>query len=64
VLPEMEAALEATRYAFERGRYSYLEWVDAQRELVEVQRALIDASVNAHLFRTEIERLTGEALGN
>jgi cobalt-zinc-cadmium efflux system outer membrane protein len=64
VLPEMESALEATRYAFERGRYSYLEWVDVQRELVEVQRALIDASVNAHLFRTEIERLTGEALGN
>jgi cobalt-zinc-cadmium efflux system outer membrane protein len=62
VLPEMEAALEATRYAFERGRYSYLEWVDAQRELVEVQRALIDASANAHLYRTEIERLTGEPL--
>jgi cobalt-zinc-cadmium efflux system outer membrane protein len=60
VLPEMEAALEATRYAFDRGRYSYLEWVDAQRELVEVQRALIDASANAHLYRTEIERLTGE----
>jgi cobalt-zinc-cadmium efflux system outer membrane protein len=62
VVPEMEAALEATRTAFERGRYSYLEWVDAQRELVEVQRALIDASANAHLYRTEIERLTGEAL--
>jgi cobalt-zinc-cadmium efflux system outer membrane protein len=64
VLPEMEAALEATRVAFERGRYSYLEWVDAQRELVDVQRQLIDASVNAHLFRTEIERLTGDALAN
>ncbi len=62
VLPEMEAALEATRYAFERGRYSYLEWVDAQRELFEVQRALIDAAANAHLYRTEIERLTGEPL--
>ncbi len=62
VLPEMEAALEATRYAYERGRYSYLEWVDAQRELVDVQRALIDASANAHLYRTEIERLTGEPL--
>jgi len=62
VLPEMEAALEATRYAFERGRYSYLEWVDAQRELVDVQRALIGASANAHLYRTEIERLTGEPL--
>ena len=62
VLPEMEAALEDTRYAYERGRYSYLEWVDAQRELVDVQRALIDASANAHLYRTEIERLTGEPL--
>jgi cobalt-zinc-cadmium efflux system outer membrane protein len=62
VLPEMEAALDATRYAFERGRYSYLEWVDAQGELLEVQRALIDASANAHLYRTEIERLTGEPL--
>jgi cobalt-zinc-cadmium efflux system outer membrane protein len=64
VLPEMEAALEATRTAFERGRYSYLEWVDAQRELVEVQRQLIDAAANAQLYRTEIERLTGEALTN
>jgi cobalt-zinc-cadmium efflux system outer membrane protein len=62
VLPEMEAALTATRVAFERGRYSYLEWVDAQRELIDVQGQLIDASINAHLYRTEIERLTGEAL--
>jgi cobalt-zinc-cadmium efflux system outer membrane protein len=62
VLPEMEAALDATRTAFERGRYSYLEWVDAQRELIDVQHALIDASANAHLYRTEIERLTGEPL--
>lgn len=62
VLPEMQAALEATRFAFERGRYSYLEWVDAQHELVEVQRGLIEASANAHLYRAEIERLTGEPL--
>ena len=34
VIPEMQAALEDTRYAFERGRYSFLEWVDAQRELI------------------------------
>ncbi len=63
VLPEMEGALEATRYAFERGRYSWLEWVDAQRELVSVQRALIEAAANVHLYRTELERLTGEAVG-
>jgi cobalt-zinc-cadmium efflux system outer membrane protein len=62
VLPAMQAALDATRDAYERGRYGYLEWADAQRELVEVRRALIDASANAHLYRAEIERLTGESL--
>lgn len=62
VLPEMEAALSATRHAFERGRYSYLEWVEAQRELISVRRALIDAARNAHLYRAEIERLTAAPL--
>jgi cobalt-zinc-cadmium efflux system outer membrane protein len=62
VLPEMEAALAATREAFDRGRYSYLEWMDAQRELLDVQRARIEAAANAHLYRVEIERLTGEPL--
>lgn len=62
VMPEMEAALSATRYAFERGRYSYLEWVDAQRELIGAQRALIEAAKNAHLYQAEIERLTGQPL--
>lgn len=59
VLPEMEEALKETEYAYQRGRYSYLEWVDAQRECVTVQRALIEAAANAHLFNAEIERLTG-----
>lgn len=62
IVPEMEAALAATREAFERGRYSLLEWVDAQRELIVVQRELIDASASAHLYLAEIERLTGEPL--
>jgi outer membrane protein, heavy metal efflux system len=62
VLPEMEAALKATEYAWQRGRYSYLEWTEAQRERIAVQRALIEAAANAHLFHTEIERLTGASL--
>lgn len=61
VLPEMEEALKETEYAYQRGRYSYLEWVDAQRERVVVQRALIEAAANAHLFHAEIERLTAAA---
>jgi outer membrane protein, heavy metal efflux system len=58
VAPEMEAALRSTQYAFERGRYSYLEWTEAQRELIAVRRSLIEAAANAHLFQVEIERLT------
>jgi outer membrane protein, heavy metal efflux system len=63
VLPEMEKALAATEYAWERGRYSYLEWMEAQREHIAVQRALIEAAANVHLYRVEIERLTGAAAG-
>jgi cobalt-zinc-cadmium efflux system outer membrane protein len=62
VVPEMQSALAATRAGYEQGRFSYLEWVDAQRELIAVERALIEAAANAHLFVTEIERLTGEPL--
>ncbi len=62
VLPQIESALAATEYAWQRGRYSYLEWTDAQRERIEVQRALIEAAANAHQFHIEIERLTGAAL--
>lgn len=59
VLPQMEAVLEATGYAWQRGRYGFLEWTEAQRERVAVQRALIEAAAKAHLCQVEIERLTG-----
>ncbi|HEY5755659.1 MAG TPA: TolC family protein [Steroidobacter sp.] len=62
VLPRMEMAVEQSRYAYERGRYSYIEWVAAQRELLEQRRALVQSAANAHRFRIEIERLTGAAL--
>jgi len=62
VLPQMEQALLQTQYAYDRGRYSYLELVDGQRAYLEVQRALIDAASNAQTFQSEIERLSGEPL--
>lgn len=61
-LPRMEAALKNTEYAYDRGRYSYLELVDAQRELLEVRDGLIDAATQYHLTLIEIERLTGTAV--
>lgn len=63
VLPGIERALEQSRYAYERGRYGYIEWVTAQRELLDVRRARLEASAELHQFRIEIERLTGTALG-
>ena len=58
ILPRTEEALQETEYAYQRGRYSYLELVDAQREYLNVQAALIEAAANAHGLRAEIERLT------
>jgi cobalt-zinc-cadmium efflux system outer membrane protein len=61
VLPEMEEALRQTEQAYRHGRYSYLEWVDAQGELLDIRRRLIETATTAHLLLIEIERLTGEA---
>lgn len=61
-LPRIEAALENTEYAYDRGRYSYLELVDAQRELIDIRDSLIEAAMQYHLTLIEIERLTGTGL--
>ncbi|HXG28623.1 MAG TPA: TolC family protein [Nevskiales bacterium] len=62
VLPQMEEALKQTEYAYDRGRYSYLELVDGQRAYLDSQRALIEAATTAQTLQAEIERLTGEPL--
>lgn len=62
IQPRTAEALKETEYAFQRGRYSYLELVDAQREFLAVQADLIDAAANAHTLRAEIERLTNAPL--
>jgi cobalt-zinc-cadmium efflux system outer membrane protein len=62
VLPLMERAPEESRYAYERGRYGYVEWLAAQRELLEARRALSAAYARVHRNRIEIERLVGASL--
>lgn len=64
IVPRTAEALRETEYAYERGRYSYLELVDAQREFLAVQAALIDTAASAHLLRAEIERLTNAPLAD
>lgn len=62
ILPRTAEALKEVEYAYARGRYSYLELVDAQREFLAVQADLIEASANAHGLRIEIERLVNAPL--
>ncbi len=59
IIPRVESALAETRTAYERGRYSYLEWRTVQAELIDARRELIEASIDAHRQVIEIERLTG-----
>jgi cobalt-zinc-cadmium efflux system outer membrane protein len=62
VLPQLDNAQEQTRSAYLSGRYSYVELVSAQAEYLDAELALINAATDAHLLRTEIERLSGAAL--
>lgn len=62
VLPKMERAMKESQYAYERGRYGYVELIVAQRELLDLRRGLSEAYADVHRYRVEIERLTGAAL--
>lgn len=62
VLPQLDEALRATQYAYDRGRYGYLELADAQGAFLEARGAAIASAATAQQLLTEIERLTGEPL--
>jgi cobalt-zinc-cadmium efflux system outer membrane protein len=62
LLPQAERALGQTRSGFERGRFSYLELASAQQDVLDAERAAIEAAGTVHHLHTEIERLTGEPL--
>lgn len=59
VIPQLRQAMRLTADAFNRGRYSYLELNQAQRELIDAQLALISAAARAQTLNTEIDRLLG-----
>jgi cobalt-zinc-cadmium efflux system outer membrane protein len=62
VIPALEQALGQTRQAYERGRYSYVDWVSVQRELLDARLAAIDAASTALFNQALIEQLTAEPL--
>lgn len=60
LIPALEKALADSTFAWERGRYSHLEWSMAQRDLLAARMRVVDAAADFHVLRTEIERLTAE----
>lgn len=62
VLPQLELALEGTEAAYRVGRYGYLELIDAQAKLIELQGDLIEQAERHHQLLAEIEQLTGQSL--
>jgi cobalt-zinc-cadmium efflux system outer membrane protein len=62
IIPKLQNALERTELAYQRGRYSYLEWTEAQQALLDARRRLVDVAGSFHTVWIEIERLAGRTL--
>lgn len=58
MIPKAEAALALTRKGFDAGRFSFVALSQAQRTLLELRNAQIDAAVRYHTLLTDIERMT------
>ena len=61
-LPLARDALTQTQYGYERGRFSYLELLTTQQDLLELSEAAVDAAADHHRLIAEVERLTSEPL--
>ena len=62
IIPTLTEALSETQLAYQRGRYSYLDYLSAQQELLFARRALIESAAAALRYGTQIEQLIAEPL--
>lgn len=60
MIPKAEQALSATRQGYERGAFTYLEVLEAQRTLRDLQAREISALRKFHLAKAELDRLTAK----
>ncbi|MFT4927134.1 MAG: cobalt-zinc-cadmium efflux system outer membrane protein, partial [Phenylobacterium sp.] len=64
IIPTLEQALEQTQIAFQRGVYSYLDYLTARQELLFARRALIESASAALRYGADIEQLIAEPLSH
>lgn len=62
IIPPLQTALEQAKQAYENGRFSYLEWISIQQDLLNKHYALIQAASRVHLRTADIESLTGQSV--
>ncbi len=62
ILPGAKTAFEATHEGYMAGKFSFMQFLDAQRTFFNVKRQYIEALRNYHLTRTELERIAGTTL--
>ncbi len=59
ILPRADTILNDIEDGYRVGRFSHLELINAQAELLAARTARLDACNNHHLYLIDIERLTG-----
>lgn len=62
VLPEAARAFEEMRIGFERGRFTYLDLLEARRTWIRARREVLQTLLSGHLGVVELERLIGGSL--
>ena len=63
-LPAAQEAFMATQQSFRGGKLSFLDVLDAQRTLFELESRYLDALVACHLSVAEIDSLIGQPVGD
>jgi len=62
LLPLAQQFLSDTQKAYRQGRYSLLQWIDAQHQVFGLQQQLIQTRLNIHLQVLEFERVLGQPI--
>lgn len=58
-IPAARAAMETARTGYEQGKFTYLDWVDAERALIALRSRRINALKDYHATLAKIGQLTG-----
>ena len=62
VLPAIEKTYTLTQEGYQRGKFAFLDVLDAQRAVVDARLELLDARIAYHQSIADIERLAGAGI--